>query len=50
MDRKQEIDRKYQENIEDCQRQMQAATQVYDKAAEKVRLAKEDLTRAQRGF
>jgi uncharacterized protein YukE len=50
MDRKQEIDRKYQENIEDCQRQMQAASQVYDRAGEKLRLAKEDLTRAQRGF
>ena len=50
MDRKQEIDRKYQENIADCQSQMQAASQVYDRAAEKLRLAKEDLVRAQRGF
>ena len=50
MDRKQKIDCKYQENIEDCQRHIQWAAEIHTKAAEKVRQAKEDLTRAKRGF
>ena len=50
MDRKEKIDCKYQENIEDCQRHIQWATEIHDKTVEKVRQAKEALTRAKRGF
>jgi arginyl-tRNA--protein-N-Asp/Glu arginylyltransferase len=50
MDWKQSVDQKYRENIEDCQRQIREASRVYDRAAEKVCQAKEDLTHAQRGF
>ena len=50
MDRKEKIDRKYMENIEDCQLQLNVASQIHDAAVEKVRQAKEDLRRARRGF
>jgi hypothetical protein len=50
MDRKQQVDQKYQELMASCQNDIRAATRVHDRAVEKVRQAKADLTRAERGF
>ena len=50
MDAKERIDRKYEENIDDCQRCLRSATEIHDKAVEKVRQATETLVRAKRGF
>jgi hypothetical protein len=50
MDRKEQIDRKYVENMEDCQLRINEAAQIHDETVEKVRQAKEVLRNARRGF
>ena len=50
MDRKEAIDKKYHENLADAQTDREWAEQKHDETVEKVRKAKEDLCRAQRGF
>ena len=50
MDFKERIDQKFQENLADVQKDIREATTAHDKAVEKVRDAKEELRRAERGF
>jgi hypothetical protein len=50
MDRKQAIDRKYQENLDDVAEDLRWAGQKHDNAVEKVRQGSEELRSAQRGF
>jgi uncharacterized protein YukE len=50
MDRKESIDRTFEENMADVRRELVTAERAHDRAVEKVRQAKEDLRRAERGF
>ena len=50
MDKKEAIDRKYEENMNDVQQDLDWAGKKHDKAVKKVREAVEQLCRAKRGF
>ena len=50
MDRKEAIDKKFHENLADAQTDREGAEKKHDRAVEKLRQAKEQLCRAQRGF
>ena len=50
MDRKEAVDRKYEENLEDVKIDLDWAEKKHDEAVKKVREATEQLCRAKRGF